>query len=404
MMADWRELNDQYMMPTYSHLKLPIAIEKGIGNYLFDTEGRKYLDFFTGLAVNVLGHSHPKIVESLKDQGERFLHISNVYLNPPAIDLAKRLSDASVGGKVFFANSGAEATEALIKLLHKYQQKVAPERHGIVVFKSGFHGRTLGALKLTRQPGVYQDFPVSPVEAIEIEPDDLSALDEAFAKKPVAILLETVLGSGGVIPLSEEYLKAVAEKAKQAGVLLCIDEIQTGMGRTGKLFSYEHAGITPDVILFAKGVGGGLPLGGIVAKPEWSDLLGPGDHGTTFAPSPLAAALGNTVLDVLLNDGLLEKAREVMAEFWLALNELKAECPIITDVRGKGFMVGVVTKLEPEQVKQLRLNMLEDGFLIDVTQKRIIRLLPPLTLTSADVAEFATAFRYRLNQLMVDEG
>lgn len=398
-MADWLTLNDHYMMPTYSHLKLPIAIEKGGGNYLYDTNGKKYLDLFTGLAVNVLGHSHPKIVKTLKEQGERFLHISNVYLNPPAIQLAKRLSDATLGGKVFFANSGAEATEALIKLLHKYQQKFALEHHGVVVFKGGFHGRTLGALKLTRQPGVYQDFPVSPVEAIEIEPGDLAALDGALARRPVAILLETVLGSGGVIPLQDDYLKAVAERAKQAGVLLCIDEIQTGMGRTGKLFSYEHSGLHPDVILFAKGVGGGLPLGGIIAKPEWSDLLGPGDHGTTFAPSPLAAALGNTVLEVLLDDGLLDKAQEKMVEFWTELNQLEADSPHIKKVRGKGFMVGIVTDLDAEQVKGLRLKMLEDGFLIDVTQKTIIRLLPPLTLESDDITAFINAFRHHLNEV-----
>ncbi|MBM7645699.1 acetylornithine aminotransferase [Scopulibacillus daqui] len=402
-MENWAELDRRYLMPTYSSLKLPIAIEKGEGNYLYDTEGKAYLDLFTGLAVNVVGHSHPKIVRALKEQGERFLHISNVYLNPPAIRLAKRLSDLTIGGKVFFTNSGAEASEAAVKFIHKYQQKKAPDREGIVVLKKGFHGRTLGALKLTRQPGVYQDFPLPPYKIIEIEPGNFEELEEAIKQKPLAVLMEPVLGSAGIYPLPEDYLQKAEELCKTNHVLLCMDEIQTGIGRTGTLFAYEQAGIEPDLILFAKGVGGGLPLGGIISKPDLSDLFAPGDHGTTFAPSPLSSALGNTVLDILLEDGLLDRSRQVSSCLWGQLTDLKASCNhLIEDIRGKGFMTGIVLKGNPENAKTLRTNLLNDGILIDVTQKTIIRLLPPLTLTNTDVDRFIETFKKHL--LSLDKG
>lgn len=398
-MTNWAELDQRYMMPTYSHLKLPIAIERGEGNYLYDTEGKRYLDLFGGLAVNVLGHSHPKIVEALKDQGSRFLHISNVYLNPPAITLAKRLSELTLKGKVFFANSGAEATEAAIKWLHKYQTKAAPDREGIVVLKGGFHGRTLGALKLTRQPSVYQDFPLPAFEVIEIEPGNLTELEAAIEKRPLAILLEPVLGSGGVIPLSDAFLKRVSDLTQKNDVRLMVDEIQTGIGRTGTLFAYQQTPLQPDLILFAKGVGGGLPLGGILAKPEWSDLFGPGDHGTTFAPSPLSASLGNAVLDCLLEDGILEAAKETIDYLWEKLSKLAAQSSYISEVRGKGMMIGIVTGGTPEQVKALRQKMQASGILIDITQKTIIRLLPPLTLTYDEIDQFVQLLNEKLNEV-----
>jgi acetylornithine/N-succinyldiaminopimelate aminotransferase len=398
-MTNWAELDQRYMMPTYSHLKLPLAIERGEGNYLYDTEGKRYLDLFGGLAVNVLGHSHPKIVEALIEQGSRFLHISNLYLNPPAITLAKRLSELTLKGKVFFANSGAEATEAAIKWLHKYQSKVATDRQGIVVLKGGFHGRTLGALKLTRQPSVYQDFPLPAFEVIEIEPENLTELEAAMAQNPLAILLEPVLGSGGVIPLSDDYLERVGELTKKNHVLLLIDEIQTGMGRTGTLFAYQHTSLQPDLILFAKGVGGGLPLGGIIAKPEWSDLFGPGDHGTTFAPSPLSASLGNAVLDCLLEEGLLAEAEDTIDYLWKQLSVLADQSPFVKEIRGKGMMIGIVTGGEPAQVKALRQKMQEAGILIDITQRTIVRLLPPLTLKRDEIDSFVKLFSDKLNEV-----
>lgn len=401
-MTDWLELDRTYLMPTYSHLKLPIVIEKGEGNYLYDENGKRYLDLFGGLAVNIIGHSHPKVVRTLKEQGEKFLHISNIYLNKPAIRLAENLVKQTINGKVFFANSGAEATEGAIKLIHKWRKKERPEDDGIVVLGKSFHGRTLGALKLTRQPGVQQDFPQPAFEVIEAEKENLKMLEALFQdKRPLAVLLEPVLGSGGVFPLSEAYLQGVEKLCREYGVLLCLDEIQTGMGRTGTLFAYQHAGIEPDMILFAKGVGGGLPLGGIIAGEQLQNGFGPGDHGTTFAPSPLSAAIGNTVLSVLLEEGQIEKGRESAEYLWRQLRNLKQEFPdTIKEIRGKGMMVGIVTGEDSEFVKRLRLTMVDKGFLVDITQKTIIRLLPPITLTLEQINHFVEALKETISELV----
>lgn len=405
MLTDWQALDEQYMMPTYSRQKLPIVIEKGEGNYLYDENGKQYLDLFAGLAVNIVGHSHPEIVQTLKEQGEKFLHISNIYLNKPAIRLAKTLVDHTIGGKVFFANSGAEATEAAIKLIHKWRMKHAPERDGIVVLEKSFHGRTLGALKLTRQPGVQQDFPQPAFEVIEAEKENLVQMENLMKEQqPLAVLMEPVLGSGGVVPLSEDYLRGVEKLCRKYDVLLGMDEIQTGVGRTGKLFAYQHAGVTPDLILFAKGIGGGLPLGGIIAGEKLADCFGPGDHGTTFAPSPLSAALGNTVLRILLEEGQLAVGRENAQYLWRKLTELKEAFPeTLTEIRGKGLMIGIVTSQNADFVAGLRKRMMDKGFLIDVTQKTIIRLLPPLTLSKEEINTFISAFQDTLAELIHNE-
>lgn len=405
MLTDWQALDEQYMMPTYSRQKLPIVIEKGEGNYLYDENGKQYLDLFAGLAVNIVGHSHPEIVQTLKEQGEKFLHISNIYLNKPAIRLAKTLVDHTIGGKVFFANSGAEATEAAIKLIHKWRMKHAPERDGIVVLEKSFHGRTLGALKLTRQPGVQQDFPQPAFEVIEAEKENLVQMENIMKEQqPLAVLMEPVLGSGGVVPLSEDYLRGVEKLCRKYDVLLGMDEIQTGVGRTGKLFAYQHAGVTPDLILFAKGIGGGLPLGGIIAGEKLADCFGPGDHGTTFAPSPLSAALGNTVLRILLEEGQLAVGSENAQYLWRNLTELKEAFPeTLTEIRGKGLMIGIVTSQNADFVAGLRKRMMDKGFLIDVTQKTIIRLLPPLTLSKEEINTFISAFQDTLAELIHNE-
>lgn len=403
-MEDWRSLDETYIMSTYK--RLPIAIAKGEGNYLFDVEGNQYLDLFTGLAVNILGHSHPHIIQALREQGEKFLHISNYFLNPPAIQLAKRLVENSIPGKVFFGNSGAEATEAAIKLIHKWTVKHGDGREGIIVLKNSFHGRTLGALRLTRQPHVYQDFPQPVFPVYELEVDNITELEALCNRvRPAAILMEPVLGSGGVIPLRAEYLEAVAAIAQRTGMLLCIDEIQTGMGRTGKFFAYQHANVTPDLILFAKGVGGGLPLGGIIASHKLDGLFQPGDHGTTFAPSPLSAALGNAVLDVVLDEAFQKKSRSAASYLWEQLTQLSQRYPaLFMGLRGKGMMLGLPTRLGAEQVSEIQQYMLQRGILVDVTQKTIIRLLPPLTLTHEEVDQLISLLTEAIEQVVVLRG
>jgi acetylornithine/N-succinyldiaminopimelate aminotransferase len=388
-MNEWQRLDQQYILPTVN--RLPIAIERGEGNYLIDTDGKRYLDLFTGLAVNILGHSHPAILSALEEQGKRFLHISNLFLNPPAIRLARRLVENSFPGKVYFANSGAEATEAAVKLIHKWTRAEGTGKEGIVVLKNSFHGRTLGALRLTRQPAVYQDYPQPDFPVHEVEPNNTEELIRACeTHQPAAILVEPILGAGGVLPLSEAYLKTIGKLCKTHHLLCCIDEIQTGMGRTGTLFAYQQTGLQPDLLLFAKGVGGGLPLGGIIAGQRLAHLFRPGDHGTTFAPSPLGAALGNAVLDVLLEEGGLERGRQAAEYLWQRLRALRQKHPnVIRDIRGKGMMIGIHTGRSPEEIRRLMLELLEEGILVNVTAQTVIRLLPPLTLTREEIDRFA---------------
>ncbi|SEN71641.1 aspartate aminotransferase family protein [Lihuaxuella thermophila] len=402
---DWQTLDQTYLMHTVK--RLPIAIARAEGNYLFDTEGNRYLDLFTGLAVNVLGHSHPRLMQALDDQGHKFLHISNLFLNPPAIRLAERLVKHTVGeGKVYFGNSGAEATEAAMKLIYKWTVKERNGKSGIVVLKNSFHGRTLGALRLTRQPGVYQDFPQLDIPVYEIEPNDKDALREICRNhQPAAVLAEPILGAGGVVSLREEFLTAIAQICKENGMLFCMDEIQTGIGRTGTLFAYQHFGLQPDVILFAKGIGGGLPLGGIIAGKKAADVFQPGDHGTTFAPSPLSAAMGNAVLDVLLEEGVLEQGKKAADELWSQLRHLQEKYPhVISHMDGRGMMVGIRTHLNPEKVSRLQSDLLKKGILVNVTAKTVIRLLPPLTLTAGDIEFFIqTLDSYIAEKFLVKE-
>lgn len=393
---DWRSRDEQYIVSTYK--RLPIAIAKGEGNYLYDTNGKGYLDLFTGLAVNVLGHSHPRILKALHEQGEQFLHISNVFLNPPAIRLAERLVEHTIPGKVFFTNSGAEATETAIKLIHKWTKSDGAGREGIVVLRNSFHGRTLGAVRLTRQAHVYQDFPQPTFSVYELDVEDAEGLRALCQDvKPAAVLMEPVLGSGGVVPLSEAFLLEVASICQEEGMLFAMDEIQTGMGRTGKLFAYQHAAVTPDLILFAKGVGGGLPLGGVIAGTKLMNQFKPGDHGTTFAPSPLSAALGNAVMDELLDPAFGAGVTEVIDYLWNGLEALRQRLPQqLQALRGKGMMVGIPLSVSPEEASRLQQNLLDEGILVDVTQKTIVRLLPPLTLTKADVDRFLEVFTSQL--------
>ncbi|MFJ9500261.1 aspartate aminotransferase family protein [Brevibacillus centrosporus] len=393
---DWRSLDEQYIVSTYK--RLPIAIAKGEGNYLYDTNGKSYLDLFTGLAVNVLGHSHPRVLRALHEQGDLFLHISNVFLNQPAIRLAKRLVENTIAGKVFFTNSGAEATESAIKLIHKWTKTDGAGREGIVVLRNSFHGRTLGAVRLTRQAHVYQDFPQPAFPVYELDAEDTEGLRAICREaKPAAVLMEPVLGSGGVVPLTESFLREVETICREEGMLFAMDEIQTGMGRTGKLFAYQHAGVTPDLILFAKGVGGGLPLGGVIAGTKLMNQFKPGDHGTTFAPSPLSAALGNAVMDELLDPDFSSSVAEVIEYLWSGLEDLRSRLPEqLQALRGKGMMVGIPLSVTPEEASRLQSNLLEEGILVDVTQKTIVRLLPPLTLTKEDVDHFLAVFARQL--------
>ncbi|TCS97004.1 aspartate aminotransferase family protein [Hazenella coriacea] len=401
-MSHWNQLDQQYIMSTVK--RLPLAIDRAKGNYLYDTHGTRYLDLFTGLAVNVLGHSHPRVMKALDEQGHRFLHISNLFLNPPAIQLAERLVKNSLGqGKVYFCNSGAESTEAAIKLIFKWTVKENHGKSGIVVIRNSFHGRTLGAMRLTRQPSVYQDYPQLDFPVYEVDAystDELRQVCELH--QPAAVLVEPILGAGGVVSLSKEFLHTVQTLCTQHQMLFCVDEIQTGMGRTGTLFAYQGLGLQPDLILFAKGVGGGLPLGGIISNEKTAHIFQPGDHGTTFAPSPLSAAMGNAVLDALLDDGVLEQGNQIAQELWKNLNRLQETYPqVIDDMDGRGMMIGIRTHCTQEQVAHLQHTLMKKGILVNVTAKTVIRLLPPLTLTTDEIHFFTHSLEEYIQEYLL---
>lgn len=393
---NWMERDQKAIMSTYQ--RLPIAVDKGEGNYLFDTEGKAYLDLFTGLAVNLLGHSHPYLLKKLAEQSQKFLHISNIFLNQPAIELAERMLEHSIPGKVFFANSGAEATEAAVKLVHKWKKEQSEEKNGIVVLEKSFHGRTLGVVKLTRQPGIYQDFPAADYPVFETTPEDLDQLESVLIKeKPAAFMAEPILGSGGITPLSKAYLQGAEALCKKYNVLFCIDEIQTGIGRTGTFFAYQQSDVVPDMILFAKGIGGGLPLGGVIAGEKLKDKFAPGDHGTTFGPSPLSAALGNAVMDVLFEQNGLKEGRKQAVYFRQRLEALQLELKTdIQEIRGMGMMLGVKLDADADKVKSIQESLLHRGYMVNIAQQTIIRLLPPLTLQNEEADSFIQAFKEEL--------
>jgi acetylornithine/N-succinyldiaminopimelate aminotransferase len=388
-MTDWQQLDQAYIMATVQ--RYPIAIAKAEGNYLYDTTGKRYLDLFTGLAVNILGHAHPHLRKALEQQGHAFLHISNLFLNPPAIRLAARLVQHTFGkGKVYFGNSGAEAIEAAVKLIHKWTVQTKNGKHGIVVLKQCFHGRTLGAWHLTRQRNSNVHFPPLHLPVYEVEPNDVEALQNICEQQqPAAILVEPILGAGGIIPLTDSYMETIAKICTDHAMLCCVDEIQTGAGRTGTLFAYQAFSIQPDLILFAKGMSGGLPLSGIIANEKLADIFQPGDHGTTFAPSPLSAALGNAVLDVLLLDGMLEQGQQTATQLWQQLTSLQTRHPqVIHAITGRGMMIGLHLQQTAEEMAKLQQRLLQGGILVNIIAGTVIRLLPPLTLTRAEIEYF----------------
>lgn len=399
-MSDWFQLDKEYMMPTYCRTK--IAIERGEGCKLYDVDGKEYVDLFSGVGVNVLGYNHPKIVQTTMEQVTKSLHLPFHFLNPVAIEYAKKLVDCSLkSGKVFFTNSGTEATETTLKLIDKYRAITHEEREGIVVLKNSFHGRTLGALHFTRQESVYQNFPKISIPVYEVERENIEQLEETIIhENPIAIMLEPVLGSGGIYPLSSEYLQSVQHLCDTYNVLLIVDEVQSGMGRTGKLFAYQNFNITPDVIQIGKGAGGGIPLGGIIVGEKLCDVFAPGDHGTTFAHSSMGTALGLTVLNTLIDDGLMQEAYETSLYLNDKLQEIQKENSYyIQEVRHAGMMFGISLNDTNENVKKLQVELMENGILVDVTQGNIIRLLPPYIITKEEIDAFINQFIFCMNKV-----
>ena len=372
----------QYLMDTYA--RYPMALSRGQGMRVWDAEGREYLDFLAGIAVNVHGHCHPKVTSALEHQARHLVHTSNLFYTEPQVRLAQVLIDHCFADKVFFCNSGAEANEAAIKLARRWaHDRDGQGRFEIVSMLNSFHGRTLATLTATGQEKVQKGFEPLPEGFRYVPFNDEKALSDAVTAKTAAVLVEPIQGEGGVHVATTAFLKACRDITRERGALLMYDEIQTGIGRTGKLFGYEHSGIAPDVMTLAKGLGGGMPIGACVATNDVSQAFTPGSHASTFGGNPLACAAALAVLEVILEDqDMLGHCTRMGEYFFKALKELQGTCPAITDVRGVGLLIGVEVTVDARRVVH---DMRRRGVLANATSERVLRFVPPLIVTHADI-------------------
>jgi predicted acetylornithine/succinylornithine family transaminase len=358
-------------MGTYA--RNPVEFVRGEGTRLWDAEGNEYLDFLAGISVVQIGHCHPALVEAVTEQASRLMHVGNLYYTEPAIRLAARLSELALGGKAFLCNSGAEAVECALKLARRHRSG-----GGFVVMEGGFHGRTMGALSATPQEAKQAPFaPLVPGFTV-VPRDDAGALAAAVGPGTAAVLLEPIQGEGGIHALSSETLEAARAACDEHGALLMFDEIQCGMGRTGRMWGWEEAGVRPDVMTVAKGLGGGLPIGACLTSPELGDTLQPGDHGSTFAGGPVVASGARAVLDVLTGDGFLDAVNERGEQLAGGLRDAGL------DVRGRGLMLAFAASDAPSLAKRL---LLDHRLVVNATGPDTIRLLPPLTVSGDEVAD-----------------
>ncbi len=376
------ELSNAYLMRTYR--RAPVAFISGQGARLTDAEGKTYLDFVAGIAVTALGHNHPALTAAIRAQASRLLHVSNLYHIPQQAELARWLVEHSAFERAFFCNSGAEANEAAIKLARKFGKTRGAGRFEIIVAEHSFHGRTMGTLAATAQPKYQQGFEPLPPGFVPVPFNDLEALTRAAGAATCAVMLEPVQGEGGIHVASADYLRGVRRLCDERGLLLIFDEVQTGIGRTGKLFAYEHAGVVPDVIALAKGLGGGVPIGAMLARGGAAATFSPGDHGSTFGGNPLACAAALAVLTTIEADGLVEHAASVGHYLFGRLQALGRAHRVITDVRGIGLMAAVELSVDAAAVVDA---CRDRGLLVNAVKPNTLRLVPPLIITPADVDE-----------------
>lgn len=391
----WMRLSEQVLAHTYN--RFPILPVRGRGTRIWDIEGKEYIDFFSGLAVCNLGHCHPKVVRAIQTQAEKLLHISNLYYIQPQIELASLLCQYSFADKVFFCNSGAEANEAALKLARKYvKEKTGEDRYEVITMERSFHGRTFATLTATGQPKYHKGYaPLMP--GFRYVPfNDLQAVREAIGPKTCAVLLEPIQGEGGVNVPSEGYLKGLRDLCDERGVLLILDEVQVGMGRTGKLFAYEHEGIEPDLLTLAKSLAGGVPIGALLMKEEVSKSFGPGDHASTFGGNFLATAAGVAALQALLEEGMLENCVRVGAYFMERLKGVKERFPVVKEIRGRGLILGMELEIDGAMIVK---EMMKRGFLINCTMERVLRFLPPLIVTEGEVDQLIEALEEVLGSI-----
>lgn len=371
------EIADRYLMQTGR--RLPVTFVRGKGVRLYDEAGREYLDLVAGIAVNLLGHAHPDVVTAVSHQAGRLIHTSNLYYSQPQTELARRLVELAFPSRAFFCNSGAEANETAIKLTRKWGAKHRDGAFEIITSIGSFHGRTLAAVTAGGQHKYSDPFEPLPSGFVHVPYNDVEAIKEATTEKTVAVMLEPVMGEIGVIPAADGYLRKVREWCDQHNLLLILDEVQTGFGRTGRWFAFQHAGVTPDVMTLAKGLGGGIPIGACLANPR-ADVFEPGDHGSTFGGNPLACTAALAVLHVIERDGLVGHAAEMGDLLKAALQDIGAK-----EVRGVGLMQAM--QFEEPKAKPFQQACLESGLIVNAVDDHTVRLVPPLILTPDDIDE-----------------
>jgi len=393
-MADATPLYDTYA-------RAPLRFERGEGVWLIAEDGTRYLDFAAGVAVNSLGHAHPHLVSALKAQADKVWHLSNLYEVPGQESLSRRLTEATFADKVFFTNSGAEALECAIKTARRYHfSKGQPEKFHIITFEGAFHGRTLATIAAGGQAKYLEGFGPKAPGFYQVPFNDMPALKAAISEETAAILIEPIQGEGGIRTVPKEFLQELRSLCDEYGLLLIFDEVQSGVGRTGKLFAHEWSGITPDIMAVAKGIGGGFPLGACLATEEAASGMVAGTHGSTYGGNPLAMAVGNAVLDVILADDFLQHVRDVSLVFRQGLASLADRFPdVIEEIRGEGLMLGVKAKVpSADLLKAIRAERL----LAVPAGENVIRLLPPLVTTADEAREGLARLERAAEQLTAE--
>ncbi len=370
---------DKYVMSTYA--RIPTVIVKGKGLKVWDLDGNVYLDFFPGWAVTGLGHCHPKVVNAVKNYVKKIIHVSNNYYNVLQGKLAQKIIENSFEGKVFFCNSGAEANEGAIKLARAYGN-ARGSRYEIITMENSFHGRTLTTITATAQPKYQKGFEPLPLGFKYVNFNDLKAIEAAITDKTAAIMLEPIQGEGGINVAAESYIKALRDICDKKDLVLIFDEVQTGMGRTGKMFCFEHYGISPDVMTLAKALGGGLPIGAMVAGKKFADVLKPGMHASTFGGSPIVCSAALAVFEAIRKEGLLSNTVKMGEYLVERLGELKNKKSIIKEIRGKGLMLGVELTIPGKEIVE---KCFKEGLLINCTHDKVLRIMPGMIVTKKQI-------------------
>jgi len=386
-MSQWPELEHKYFMQTVK--RLPLTLVRGQGARVWDDAGREYLDFVSGWAVNSLGHCHPAVVAAVTEQVATLIQVSNQFYTIPQVQLAALLVEHSCLDKVFFSNSGAEANDGAVKLARRYGRLHLDGAYEVITTKGSFHGRTLTMVAATGQSKYQQPYVPLPSGFVNVNYNDVNAIRAATTGSTCAVMLESIQGEGGVNLPHDDYLKEVRAWCDQRGILLILDEIQTGVGRTGKLFAYQHYGIEPDIMTLAKGLGGGVPIGAILAQDR-AAVFTPGDHGSTFGGNPLACAAGYAVVKFILDNDIAGNARRVGQYLVDGLEGLKPRFPVITGVRGRGLLVAV--ELAGDIADSVLRACLEKGLLVNQLKPNALRLMPPLIIGNAEVDQVLAIF------------